>query len=135
MCFPPPLSPGHHETMSPMRLAYLDCFAGVSGDMLLAALLDAGVPQQVLHDAVASLNVGATLRVEKVDRSGISSTKVHVLEGSEPAETHAHTAGHHHHGRHLKSIRKIIEYSVLEDKVKHKSIETFELLGESEARI
>lgn len=103
--------------------------------MLLGALLDAGVPQQVLHDAVASLNVEATLRVENVDRSGISSTKVHVLEGSEPAETHTHAAGHPHHGRHLKSIRKIIDSSSLEDKVKQKSIETFELLGESEARI
>lgn len=118
-----------------MRVAFLDCFAGVSGDMLLGALLDAGVPEQVLHDAVASLNLGATLKVEKVDRSGISSTKVHVLEGSGLAENNAAAPGHHHHGRHLKTIRKIIESSNLEDKVKQTSIETFELLGESEARI
>src|SRR6185437_11091388 len=101
-----------------MRIAYLDCFAGISGDMLLGALLDAGVAPQILHDAVASLNLGASLRIEKVDRSGISSTKVFVLDNTDAiAETgvpdaHDHThhkhekSGHHHHGRHLSSIRK-----------------------------
>lgn len=69
-----------------MRIAYLDCFAGIAGDMFLAALIDAGVPPQVLHDATAALNIGATLRIEKVDRSGISATKVHVLEGDHLAE-------------------------------------------------
>ena len=63
-----------------MRIAYLDCFAGIAGDMFLGALLDAGVPPKILHDATAALNLGATLRIEKVDRSGISSTKVHVLD-------------------------------------------------------
>ena len=72
--------------MTTMRLAYLDCFAGISGDMFLGALLDAGVPPQVLHDATAALNLNATLKIETVDRSGISSTKVHVLEGGHLAE-------------------------------------------------
>jgi uncharacterized protein (TIGR00299 family) protein len=69
-----------------MRLAYLDCFAGISGDMFLGALLEAGVPLQVLEDATAALNLNASLRVETVDRSGISCTKVHVLEGDHLAE-------------------------------------------------
>ena len=92
-----------------MRIAYLDCFAGIAGDMFLGALIDAGVPPQVLHDATAVLNVGATLRMEKVDRSGISATKVHVLEGSRLAEqkplsteTHTHQpkAQHQHKTGH-----------------------------------
>jgi uncharacterized protein (TIGR00299 family) protein len=69
-----------------MRIAYLDCFAGISGDMMLGALLDAGVPPHVLHDATAALDLNATLRIETVDRSGISATKVHVLEGEHLAE-------------------------------------------------
>jgi len=70
-----------------MRIAYLDCFAGISGDMFLGALLEAGVPLQILEDTTAALNLNASLRVETVDRSGISCTKVHVLEGDHLAET------------------------------------------------
>jgi uncharacterized protein (TIGR00299 family) protein len=69
-----------------MRIAYLDCFAGISGDMFLGALVDAGVPLAVLQGATAALGLGASLRVETVDRSGISCTKVHVMEGEVLAE-------------------------------------------------
>jgi uncharacterized protein (TIGR00299 family) protein len=78
-----------------MRIAYLDCFAGISGDMFLGALIDAGVPAQVLHDATSALGLNATLRIETVDRSGISAKKVHVFEGESLAEgdAHGHDAG------------------------------------------
>lgn len=83
-----------------MRIAYLDCFAGISGDMFLGALLDSGVPAEVLHDAVKSLDLGASLTLSKVDRSGISSSYVQVLEHGTAAEGasagHSHSHAHEH---------------------------------------
>jgi uncharacterized protein (TIGR00299 family) protein len=70
-----------------MRIGYLECFAGVSGDMFLGALLDAGVERRVMEEATAALKLGALLRVETVDRSGISATKVHVMEGDRLADS------------------------------------------------
>lgn len=76
-----------------MRIAYLDCFAGISGDMFLGALIDAGVPLAVLEEATAALHLGASLKTETVDRSGISCTKVHVMEGGHLAEDQEPDAG------------------------------------------
>ena len=88
-----------------MRIAYLECFAGISGDMLLGALIDAGVPAEVLVEATSALQLGASLKIETVDRSGISCTKVHVLEGEHLAEDqgHAHTHEHDHSHSHEHS--------------------------------
>ena len=88
-----------------MRIAYLDCFAGISGDMFLGALLGAGVPREVLVRAVSALEVDAELRFETVDRSGISSVKVHVFEGGRSAEEVGSTAApvHEHSHTHLHS--------------------------------
>src|ERR1700756_3294884 len=61
-----------------MRIAYLECFSGISGDMFLGALVDAGVSPQLLQDTVAALGVGARLEISKVVRSGIAATKVDV---------------------------------------------------------
>jgi pyridinium-3,5-bisthiocarboxylic acid mononucleotide nickel chelatase len=66
-----------------MRIAYLECFSGISGDMFLGALLDAGVPFELLQKTVANLNIGATLESSRVDRSGISGTKLDVIVDGE----------------------------------------------------
>jgi pyridinium-3,5-bisthiocarboxylic acid mononucleotide nickel chelatase len=62
-----------------MRIAYLDCFSGISGDMFLAALLDAGVPFALFEKTVADLNIAASLEISRVDRGGISATKLDVI--------------------------------------------------------
>src|SRR5579864_1426081 len=94
-----------------MRIAYLDCFSGMSGDMFLGALIDAGVSPKLLHETVAALDIGARLEISKVNRSGITATKVDVFVHGEkelPREefwaneaTHSHPHSHeheHHHG-------------------------------------
>jgi uncharacterized protein (TIGR00299 family) protein len=66
-----------------MRIAYLDCSSGISGDMFLGALVDAGVPEQLLEQTVAALNIGARLEISRVSRSGISAIKVDVYSNGE----------------------------------------------------
>jgi uncharacterized protein (TIGR00299 family) protein len=85
-----------------MRIAFLECFSGMSGDMFLGALVDAGVSSRLLEDTVAALGIGARLEISRVMRSGISATKVGVLvEGEKdlPRETpqkHSHEHKHEH---------------------------------------
>jgi hypothetical protein len=66
-----------------MRIAYLECFSGISGDMFLGALLDAGVPPEVFTGTVEALGVDARLEISRVDRSGISATKLDVIAAGE----------------------------------------------------
>ncbi|HSK46176.1 MAG TPA: nickel pincer cofactor biosynthesis protein LarC [Candidatus Binatia bacterium] len=66
-----------------MRIAYLECFSGISGDMFLGALLDAGVPPEVFTRTVDALGVDARLEISRVDRSGISATKLDVIAAGE----------------------------------------------------
>ena len=66
-----------------MRIAYIECFSGISGDMFLGALVDAGVPPELLVRTVEALGVDARLEISRVDRSGISATKVDVIAAGE----------------------------------------------------
>ena len=95
-----------------MTLAYFDCFSGISGDMTLGALVDAGVGIEVLRTQLEKLHLpGYEITALKVARAGIQATKVHVcLDGKEqPA-------------RHLSDSRSIIETSTLSSSIKQKSI-------------
>src|SRR5712675_1747494 len=83
--------PGFQQTLrsakavstTPMRIAYLECFSGISGDMFLGALVDAGVPPELFNRTVEALGVDAHLEISRVDRSGISATKVDVIAAGE----------------------------------------------------
>src|SRR5882757_4865103 len=66
-----------------MRIAYLDCFSGISGDMFLGALVDAGVSPKLLEETVAALDIGARLEISQVVRGGIAATKVDVYAHGE----------------------------------------------------
>ena len=91
-----------------MRIAYLDCFSGISGDMFLGALVDAGVPVSSLEETVSALNIGARIEVERTQRNGISATKVNVYAHGEkdlPREVYweqraRREAMHHEHESH-----------------------------------
>jgi len=105
-----------------MRIAYLDCFSGISGDMFLGALVDAGVSPTTLEDTVAALDIGARLEISRVTRGGISATKMDVYSHGEkdlPREVfwnqqnqtqpddHAHDHPHtHSHDFHAPAAKR-----------------------------
>ncbi len=108
-----------------MKLAYFDCFSGISGDMCLGALVDAGVNWDWLKEELAKLPVGGyDLRMEKVAYNGISATNIFVdlLEAEQPE-------------RHLSDIHQIIEDSALPVEVKEKSKAVFGRLAVAEATV
>jgi hypothetical protein len=138
-----------------MRIAYLECFSGISGDMLLGAMVDAGLPFACFEETAVALNVGARLQMRKVSRGGLAATKVDVItpDTQHAHETHcsvsgasgvshAHHEHEHHHSAHthaphrsLSAIVEIIRAAPLTESVKQRSIRAFQLLGEAEAAI
>jgi uncharacterized protein (TIGR00299 family) protein len=140
------------------RILYFDCFNGASGDMVLGALLDAGLPLEELRRALGSLALeGAEVSSKQVLRAGVSATKFTVTEHGHNAHTHEHDHHDHEHGhahdhehkhshapaalahhlahRSLAEINALIERSALSPAAQGRAKELFHRLGEAEAAI
>src|ERR1700722_9429847 len=104
-----------------MRIGYLECFAGLSGDMLLGALIDAGVSPALLDQTAAALNLGATLVFDSVDRSDIAARKARVLvDGQEADAPHGHADSHDHHDHpHLHDHEHSHDHAHVPDHTHH----------------
>ena len=120
-----------------MRLAYLDGSAGVSGDMLLGALIHAGAPLDSLRAVLRSLPLHAELEIEPVDRSGIAATHARILTHGRPADETPHRHHHPHHEPHrsLEDIRRLIAAAGLPAAITDRAVRAFTLLGEAEAKV
>lgn len=143
-----------------MRTLYLDCFSGISGDMFIGALIDAGGDSTFLEEELQKLNISEEYKLSwrKVVKNGISSTKFDV-ELSETAD-HKYASGHQHNHKHededvdhnhehsdhhehshhhshraYQDIVKLIERSQLSQKVKETSLNIFRKIGEAEGLI
>ena len=125
-----------------MKIAYFDCFSGISGDMILGALLDAGLPLADLNREIAKLGVeNVAIEREATARHAIAATRAKVCVAGAPladAEHHLDLSGeptHDHPHAHLKDITSRIADSRLDDVVKERSIRVFERLCAAEAEV
>lgn len=120
-----------------MRIAYLDAFSGVSGDMTVGALLDLGLPLAAVRDAIATLKLdGVEVSAEPTLRSGIAATKFHVRVHGRHPDDHDHTDGAHHHGhRPYAGIRDLLARSALAPRVRDTALAIFARLAEAEGRV
>jgi uncharacterized protein (TIGR00299 family) protein len=138
-----------------MKVLYYDCFAGISGDMNLGALVDLGVDENYLIDMLNKLpmNNEFHIKVSKKQKMGIEGTKVDVIlehehhhdhsnEHHHHEHNHDHSNEHHHHDhthdhehRNLESIRKIINQSDLNNNIKELSLNMFMEVAKAEAKV
>ncbi len=107
-----------------MRICYLDAFSGISGDMTVGALVDAGAPSDELLAALESLETGARYEIEKTTRRGITASKFRVHLDPAPAQH-----------RHLSHILRLIHAAPLSANAKTNAAAIFERLGQAEARV
>jgi len=106
-----------------VAICYVDAFSGVSGDMLVGALVDAGADRDAITRALQSFAIGASIEWERVHRRGIAATKFRVGVN----ETSKH--------RHLSGILKMIHAADLPERVKANAQRVFQVLGEAEAAV
>lgn len=125
-----------------MKVLYYDCFAGISGDMNLGAMLDLGIDPEYLKNELSKLPVhGYTIHIERDIRKGISGTRVDVVidehhrNMGHHGHDHDHEGSHHHHHRTFSEIRQLISSSSLIPAVKDISISIFAKVAEAEAKV
>lgn len=106
-----------------MKVAHFDCFSGISGDMTLGALIDAGVDSNAIQQALASLNLPIRMEIEKVRKGGFAATSVRI----EVQEEKSH--------RFLPEIEEIIGRSGLTQRQKSLALKIFRRLGQAEAAV
>ncbi len=106
-----------------MKLCYIDAFSGLAGDMLVAALADAGAGQPGISRALESFAIGASIQWDRVQRRGVSALKFRVAANEPPKH------------RHLSGILKLIHAADLPEAAKTKSERVFRVLGEAESAI
>ncbi len=108
-----------------MKIAYADCFSGISGDMFLAALLDAGLPLEALQDGIAKLGLPeqTELRLTEVHKGALRASNLNVVV----PDSRQH--------RHLSDILEILSASLCSEQVKQAGARIFTLLAEAEARV
>ena len=109
-----------------MKILYYDCFAGISGDMNLGALIDLGVNSDYLKTELEKLNIdGFHLKITKDQRRGISGTKAEVIIENQENEKH----------RHLRHVEEIVNGSSLPNQVKINALKIFDLIAVAEAKV
>jgi uncharacterized protein (TIGR00299 family) protein len=107
-----------------MKIAYFDCFAGAGGDMICAAMLDAGLDGEFLKEQLATLGLkDLKIKIEKAKRGSLSAQRF-IPEAPEQ-----------HHHRNLEQITQIINKSKITEKAKQLAIKIFNKLAEAEAKI
>ena len=119
------------------RVCYFDCASGASGDMLLGALVDLGLPLEALRDELAKLPLrGYTLEAHRVHRSGLHATKLDVVTLGQP-HRHENEHGHDHAspGRGVVEITELVNRSTLDSEVKARAAELFWRLAEAEGHV
>ena len=106
-----------------MRVAHFDCFSGISGDMTLGALIDAGVDMEAIRAGIASLALPVTLEIERVRKGGFAATQVHV----EAPEEDSH--------RFLPEVEEILSRGKLTPPQRDLAVKIFRRLAEAEAKV
>lgn len=107
-----------------MRIAHLEFWSGLAGDMFVGALLDAGWPEERLREVVSALDLGSVeIEVERRTHRGLSGVGIRVRAAKDP------------HARHLEEILKLIDAARIPARAKETATRAFRLLGEAEAKI